>query len=131
MAIKTAYEYVQQKKGLLKQCLNLSEEILSSLEEWEPVPGIVAKREEVIAQLKELEDAAGPKVKATLTKEMKQEMDQMIQLILDLDKEAVSRIRKEQQNLLDSMKANVKEQKLIHYSPIPDGESGRKLDYKK
>ncbi len=131
MSINTAYEYVQQKKALLKQCLTLSEELLSSIEEWDPVPDIVKQREAVIMQLKELEDDTPPKVKATLTKEMKQEMDQMIRLILDLDKEATSRIKKEQQALLDSMKANVKGQKLIQYAQVSDLGSGRKLDYKK
>lgn len=131
MTINTAYEYVQQKKALIKQCLNLSEELLSSIEEWDPVPAIVEKREALILQLKELEEATAPMVKASLTKEMKDEMDQMIRLILDLDKEAAGRIRKEQQHLLDSMKSNVKEQKLIQYAQTPDASSGRRLDYKK
>lgn len=131
MSINTTYEYVQQKKALLKQCLNLSEELLSSIDEWDPVSEIVEKREVLILQLKELEKAASPKVKAALTKEMKQEMDQMIRLILDLDQEATGRIKKGQQDLLEAMKQNVKGQKLIQYAQAPDLESGRKMDYKK
>lgn len=131
MTINTSYEYLQQKKALLKQCLNLSEELISSIDEWESVPDIISSREAVILQLKELEDAAGTKVKASLTHEMKQELDQMIKLILDLDKDATNLIHKEQQNIMGSLKANTQGQKLIQYAQIPEVPSGRKLDYKK
>jgi len=131
MSIKTAYEYLQQKKALLTQCLHLSEELISGIEAWDCVPEIIAKRETVIEQLKELEEAASPRVKAALTKEMKQELDNMIKLILDLDKDAANLIREEQKTIMDSMKANTTGQKLIRYASIPDMSSGRKLDYKK
>lgn len=131
MSINTAYEYLQQKKALLKQCLNLSEELISSIKEWDSVPDIISKREIVIQQLKELEDSTKPGIKASLTKEMKQELDQMIHLILDLDKDAANLIRGEQKSIIESMKANTKEQKLIKYAQVPDVQSGHKLDYKK
>jgi len=131
MIINTSYEYLQQKKALLKQCLNLSEELISSIDEWESVPDIISRREAVILQLKELEEAAGTKVKASLTSEMKQELDQMINLILDLDKDATNLIRKDQQNIMGSLKANTQEQKLMQYAQSTELPSGRKLDYKK
>ena len=131
MSINTAYEYLQQKKALLKQCLNLSEELISNIEEWDTVPDIIAKREVVIQQLKSLEDLTKPSIKASLTKEMKQELDQMIRLILDLDKDAAKLIRKEQKAIMESLKTNTKEQKLMQYARIPDGQSGQRLDYKK
>ncbi len=131
MSINTSFEYLQQKKALLKQCLNLSEELISSIDEWESVPELISRREAVILQLKELEEAAGTKVKASLTSEMKQELDQMIKLILDLDKDATNLIRKEQQHIMDSLKANTQEQKLMQYAQPTELQSGRKLDYKK
>lgn len=131
MSINTAYEYLQQKKALLKQCLNLSEELISSIEEWDSVPDIISRREVVIQQLKTLEDSTKPSIKASLTKEMKQELDQMIRLILDLDKDAASRIREEQKTIMESLKTNTKGQKLIQYAQIPDVQSGHRLDYKK
>lgn len=131
MSINTAYEYLQQKKALLKQCLNLSEELIGSIEAWDSVPDIISKRDDVIRQLKELEDLAKPGVKASLTKEMKQELDQMIRLILDLDKDAANLIRKEQKTIIESLKTNTKGQKLIQYAQIPDLQSGQRLDYKK
>jgi hypothetical protein len=131
MSINTAYEYLQQKKALLKQCLTLSEELISSIKGWEAVPEIVSKREAVILQLKELEESTGASLKASLTKEMKQELDLMIKLILDLDKDATSLIRDEQKGIMDSLKANTKGQKLVQYVQTSDIASGRKLDYKK
>lgn len=131
MSIYTSFEYLQQKKALLKQCLHLSEELISSIDEWESVPDIISRREAVILELKKLEEATGTPVKAALTKELKQELDQMIQLILDLDKDATKLVRKEQQNVLDSLKANTQEQKLMQYAQTPELLQGRKLDYKK
>ena len=131
MSINTSFEYLQQKKALLKQCLNLSEELISSIDEWETVPDLISRREALILQLKELEEAAGTKVKASLTSEMKQDLDQMIKLILDLDKDATNLIRKEQQHIMDSLKANTQEQKLMQYAQPAELPSGRKLDYKK
>ncbi|MDD3168207.1 MAG: hypothetical protein PHC91_01930, partial [Eubacteriales bacterium] len=90
MSIHTSYEYYQKKKALLKQCLTLSEELISNLDDWDSVPDLVSKREAVIQDLKNLEDGAGAPVKAALTKEFKQELDQMIRLILDLEKDATN-----------------------------------------
>lgn len=131
MSINTAYEYLQQKKALLKQCLNLSEELIGSIEEWDSVPDIISQREVLIRELKVLEDSTKPSIKASLTKEMKQELDQMIKLILDLDKDAAKLIRQEQKTIMESLKTNTKGQKLIQYTQIPDVQSGHKLDYKK
>ena len=131
MIINTSYEYYQQKKALLKQCLHLSEELIGCIDEWESVPDIISKREVVILQLKELEETVATKVKASLTNEMKQELDQMLKLILDLDKDATNLIRKEQQNITDSLKSNAQEQKLMQYAQPTEVPSGRKLDYKK
>lgn len=131
MGINTAYEYLQHKKALLKQCLNLSEELIGSIKEWDSVPDIISKREVVIQQLKMLEDSTKPSIKASLTKEMKQELDQMIRLILDLDKDAANLIREEQKLIMDSLKTNTKGQKLVQYAQIPDAQGGHRLDYKK
>ena len=131
MSVHTSYEYYQQKKALLKECLTLSEELISSIEEWDSVPDLVSKREAVILTLKRLEETAGTPVKAALTKDLKQELDQMICLILDLDKDATNLIRTEQQNVLNSLKTNTKEQKLMQYAQAPELPQGRKLDYKK
>lgn len=124
-------QYYQQKKILLKQCLQLSEELIGSMEDWDSVPDIMSRKEAAILQLKELEESTVPGVKASLSQEMKLELDQVIKLIQDLDHDTVKLIRKEQQNIKDSLKANINGQKLIQYAQLPDISKGRKLDYKK
>lgn len=124
-------EYFQKKKELLKQCLHLSEELIGSLEDWDSVPDIMSRKEASILQLKALEETTGSNVKASLSPEMKLELDLTIKLIQDLDKDTVNLIRKEQQKIKDSLKANINEQKLVQYAQLPDIEKGRKLDYKK
>ncbi len=131
MSTNTSFEYYRKKKALLKECLTLSEELISSIDDWDAIPVIIRKREALIDELKTLEETAGAPVKAALTRELKQELDQMIRLILDLDKDASDLIRTEQQNVLDSLKKNTKGQKLAQYAQAPDLARGSKLDYKK
>lgn len=130
MSINTSNEYFRQKKTLLDQCLTLSEELISSIEDWEALSDLLSRRETVIRELKELEDGAGPEREA-LTEEMRREIQQTVGLILDLDRDAAALIRKEQQNIMDSMKTNIKEQKFIQYIPSAKPERGSRLDYKK
>lgn len=127
----TTDEYFRRKKALLKQCLSLSEEFMSSIEDWESLPDILSRREEVLLQLTELEKEAGSEAAASLTDEMKREIDGTIRLILDLDNDASNRIRREQQSITDSLKANIKVQKFIQYAPAPELPRGGRLDYRK
>ena len=111
---------------LLDQCLTLSEELISSIENWETLPDLLSRRETVILELKELEER-----ETFLSEEMRREIQQTVSLILDLDRDAAALIRKEQQNIMDSMKTNIKEQKFIQYIPSAKPERGSRLDYKK
>lgn len=131
MGINASDEYFLKKKALLKECLHFSEELIGSIESWESVPDIIAGKEAAVLQLSELEEAADAQTKALLSNEMKQELDQMIKLILDLDNDTANLIRKEQQNIIGSLKTNINEQKFIQYAPAPELARGRKLDYKK
>ena len=127
----TPNEYFRQKKMLLEQCLHFSEELISSIESWDSVPAIMSGKEAAIMQLKDLEESTNTGVKTSLSREMKQELDRMIKLILDLDQDTAGLIRKEQQNVKGSLKVNINGQKLMQYVQIPEIPSGRKLDYKK
>lgn len=123
-------EYYHKKKALLKQCLDLSGELPGNIESWESVPEILDKREAALLQLKELEETADAGAKSLLSQEMKQELDHMIKQIRDLDEESARLIRREQENVLDSLKANAQGRKLTQYAQATDL-TGRKLDYKK
>ncbi|MDD4564735.1 MAG: hypothetical protein PHE79_04585 [Eubacteriales bacterium] len=131
MSINVFDEYFQQKKNLLDQCLRLSEELLSSLESWELLPDILNRREEVIHQLDELEKKTGKEAAASLSLEKKQELDLLTKLILELDKDCACKIHAEQQSILNSLKKNIKGQKLVQYAQVREPEQGRVLDYKK
>lgn len=127
----STYEYYRQKKDLLAQCLRLSEEMISGIENWELVPDILSRKEAAVLQLKYLEDTVDPGTKASLSQEMKLELDSTIKLIQDLDQDTIQLIRKEQQYVKGSLKANIAGQKLMQYAQVPDLQNGRRLDYKK
>lgn len=127
----TSNEYFLKKKALLEQCLHLSEELISSVENWDSVPDVMSRKEAAIMQLRDLEESIDSETKAALTREMNQELDRMIKLILDLDQDTANLIRKEQKEIKESLKANIQGQKLIQYAQTPEIPSGRRLDYKK
>ncbi|MDF2656809.1 MAG: hypothetical protein K0R19_3283 [Bacillota bacterium] len=122
-------EYYQQKKVLLQQCLRFGEEIASSLEEWESISAILTEREALIAQLNELEQNTKEEIKAALTHAMKEELDQTIKLILEFDQNTISLMRKEQENIITSLKTNIQEQKTIQYGASTQPSSGRLMNY--
>jgi len=124
-------EYYNQKKAFLKQCLDLSEKLLGSVGDWESVSDILSEREAVLLKLKELEDTAEAGIKSSLSPESKQELDRMILQIHALDEESVKLIRKEQEKILDSLKANAQGRKLMQYVQTPEPAQGRKFDYRK
>lgn len=123
--------YYQKKKDLLAQCLALSEDLISGLEEWDEIPEIMERKEALILQLKALEDSTDDEVKSALSPSQKQELNQSIKLILDLDQNTVERVRKEQQEIKSSLKVTVNEQKVMQYAQFSEIANGRKLDYKK
>jgi len=131
MTIDMLEEYYHTKKSLLRQCINISEEFLNSLENWELFPNIMSRREEVIQKLKQLEITTGKTAAAYLPPEKKRELDNLFGLILELDKDCACQIYTEQQNILCSLKRNIKEQKLMQYAQVNQPEQGKVFDYKK
>ncbi len=123
--------YYQKKKDLLAQCLTLSEDLISGLEEWDEIPSIMERKEALVLQLKALEDSTSDEIKSALSPAQKQELNQSIKLILDLDRNTVERVRKEQQEIKSSLKVTVNEQKVMQYAQPPGMSSGTRLDYKK
>jgi hypothetical protein len=121
-------EYYHKKKALLKQCLDLSGRLYGSIKSWESVPDILSEREAVLLKLKELEEIAEAGAKSLLSPESKRELDDIIRQIRDLDEESARLIRREQENILDSLKANAQSRKLTQYAQTPDPAQGRKFD---
>lgn len=124
-------EFYENKITILTQLLHLSEEFISSLDQWESLDGILEQRETLLAQLKTNEDSYGKAVADSCTQEQKEEVDRLINLIISLDHDSANKIREEQKKNIQSIKANVQEQKFIQYGATPAAQSGRLMDYKK
>ena len=130
MDTKNSNEYFLQKIQLLKQCISLSEELLSSLEDWESLNEILAKRGAVIQQLQNLDQSFGEKAMHSCSEVQKSEINRLVSLILALDRDASKLIKEEQTNLMSAIKINRKEQKIFNYKINTATESGSRLDYK-
>jgi len=124
-------EYYNKKKALLQQCLDISGKLPGSVEDLDFVTNILSEREALLLELKELEETTEAGEKSLLSPESKQELDQIIGQIRDLDEELVKLLRREQEKILDSLKANAQGRKLTQYAQTPDPAQGRKFDYKK
>lgn len=131
MNANASNEYFSIKITMLKQLLRLSEELISSLEDWESMDGILKKREVVIHNLQLHDESYGKSVLESCTQDQKSQIDQLVNLILNIDKDASKMIRDEKENIIQAIKTNIQEQKLVHYNSTPYFESGKFLDYKK
>lgn len=129
MSTMTSKEYFSQKMALLKECLTITEEFMSRMEEWEELEQILNRREEVIRQIQQLEEAVDQAVIQSCTEEEKAEMNRMLSLILGLDQDAVKTLRQDQKDTMGVIKANVQGQKIAGYASEA-GQRGRFLDFK-
>ena len=124
-------EFYNRKIELLRQFLQLSEELLSDITQWEMLGEILGKRQAVLDEIKKNEEHFGKEVADSCTLDQKKEIDRLIKLITDLDKNASDKIRAERENNLHSIKTNVQEQKLLNYGAFRVSSSGKLLDKKK
>ena len=124
-------EYFERKCGLLRECVSLSEEILSNIADIDTVNELLSAREEKIALLQELDDARGKAAMASLPDEQKAQIDQTVALLLGLDRDAVKEIESAQDELKRSMRTNTQTQKLVNYANKYVQTSGKLLDKRK
>ncbi|MDD2217462.1 MAG: flagellar protein FliT [Eubacteriales bacterium] len=115
---------------LLEDCLRLSEQLLSRLEDWEALDDILNKRGAVISDIQILDDMYPKDVIDACSGEQKIEAARLISLILRLDRDTENLLKKERDRIVASIKSNVKGQKVAGYGS-PDLEKGHFVDYKK
>ena len=108
-------KYFIHKIALLKRFLNISEEFLSNLEDWESYEDHLAKRDAVIDELQELDKTFGNEVIRSCSYSQRQEIDRMINLVLAVDKDIAVSIDKSRQQTLESMKTTIMEKKITGY----------------
>ncbi|MBR0597508.1 flagellar protein FliT [Sinanaerobacter chloroacetimidivorans] len=139
MSNLTVNEFYSRKMALLKQCLTLSEELMSSLDNWESLDDILYRRNKIIEEIQLMESASDGELLLGLSDEQNKEIDRLIKLILDLDRDTGKLIRKEQDTILESIKSNVQQQKMMQYgsqsmsqygSPSMP-QNGSRMNYKK
>ena len=131
MKSTTSNDYFSQKIALLKQCLDLSEEFIGSIEDWQSLAGILVRRQEVIKKIQVLDETLDKTISDPCSQSQKSQINQLVKLILEIDGDVGNIIRREQENLSHSIKTNIQEQKMIHYSSLTEAQNGRLLYYKK
>ena len=124
-------EYFERKKALLKECVTLSEEMLSNINEIDKINNILLKRSEKIHLLQELEDNYGEAFESIMSDNQKSQINQIVSLLLGLDRDTEKKIKNEQLELKKRMKVNIQNQKMISYTGKYAQTSGRLLDKKK
>lgn len=121
-------DYFIQKEALLKECVSLSEDLLSSIHDVDVVNRILSARSEKIRQLQELDDTCDS---ASLSTDQKSQINQIVSLLLGLDRDAIKQIKADQTDVMNEMRANTQNHKMIGYKGKRSEVSGRNLDIKK
>ncbi|MBI4855624.1 MAG: flagellar protein FliT [Acetobacterium woodii] len=127
-----SHEFCQEKILILKEYVTKGEEILSSVEDWESLAGILEERDQLIGKLQELEVYIKLKnSEICCTQEQKREIDNLIKLILDMDQSCIRLIQDEKKKTLKDLKANQQNQKIADYQINLTPNYGTFLDAKK
>ncbi|KNZ41752.1 hypothetical protein [Acetobacterium bakii] len=123
-------DYCREKIRLLKEYISKSEEVLSNVEQWELLNDILSEREYLIQKLQILE-AENKAVMPNCSQDQRTEIDGLVRLILDIDKDGIKMIEAEKKKIIGELKINQQSQKVSDYQQKSLAESGRLLDYKK
>jgi hypothetical protein len=125
-------EYFEQKRILLKECVSISEEILSNITDIDTINKLLSARAEKITLLQKLEEEfQGKVIMRTLPDKQKAQINQLVALLLGLDRDTAKKIKSTQEDLKKSMKVNTQNHKLANYTGKFVQTSGRFLDKKK
>nr|WP_320026554.1 hypothetical protein [uncultured Acetobacterium sp.] len=127
-----SHEFCQEKILILKEYVTKGEEILSSVEDWESLSGILEERDLLIGKLQDLEihmKLNNPEI--CCTQEQNREIDNLIKLILDMDQNCIQLIQDEKKKTLKHLKANQQNQKIADYQINLTPNYGTFLDAKK
>ncbi|PKM53165.1 MAG: hypothetical protein CVV00_13655 [Firmicutes bacterium HGW-Firmicutes-5] len=125
-------ELIEEKIRILNDYVTKSEEILSNIETWENLAGIVEERDHLIKKLQEIEERLVQNdLEKIYEQGQKDKINDLIKLILAMDQDAVKMIKKEQKKNLDDLKVNQKHQKIANYEINLQPTYGTYLDVKK
>lgn len=124
--------FCQQKISILKEYVTRGEEILSSIEDWESLAGILEKRDQLIIQLQNLEENSKASDENMIcSADEKNQVDDLLKLILDMDKNCIKLIQDEKDKTMNDLKSNQQNQKIVDYQINLTPNYGTFLDAKK
>ncbi len=124
-------EYHLRKMALLKQMLRINEEFLSTIEDWEAYDVHLSKREEILKNIARLNNGPGAGAIESCSDSQKRDVTNMVNLILALDDDIITRINEGRSETLEFMRNNAVSKKITGYGYNgPEGQSGKFLDYR-
>lgn len=125
-------ELCQDKILILKDYVEKGEEILSSIEDWESLAGILEERDELIVKLQCLELQLRKKNQRDhCSLEQKNQIDNLVKLILEMDQGCIKLIQDEKKKTMQDLKNNRQNQKIADYEINITPNYGAFLDAKK
>lgn len=125
-------EFCIEKIRILKEYVTKGEEVLSSIQDWESLAGILEERDQLIKKLQDLEVHFDQKNGSfTYTQEQKDQIDSLVKLILDMDQSCIQLIQDEQKKTMQELKNNHQNQIIAGYEINMTPSHGTFLDAKK
>jgi len=123
--------YAAHKIDSLKECVRLTEDLLSNISDEVKVLELLDTRGEILQALDAFEKDHKQSNTNICTPAESAKVDQLVALLLNLDKQADAQIKQNIQEAVASLKANVNEHKFIGYKGEGQSPQGNFLDTKR
>jgi len=124
--------FCQEKIRILKEYVSKGEELLSNIENWESLAGILADRDALIERLQKLEaDFGRENSQICCDAAQKRAINELIRLNAEIDQDVMRLLREEQNKTLQDLKTNRNNQKIAGYQINLTPSYGTYLDTKK
>ena len=125
-------QFCREKIQILKEYVSKGEELLSNIENWESLAGILAERDVLIEKLQQLETHFKLENNAiAYNEEQKSQINELIKLNAEIDQDIVRQLREEQKQTMQDLKTNRTNQKIASYEISMTPSYGTHLDTKK
>jgi len=127
-----ANAFCREKIAILQDYVTKGEELLSNIENWELLAGILADRDALIERLQELEAQFGSENNQIYCDmDQKRAINDLIKLNTEIDQDIMRLLKEEQNKTLQDLKNNRTNQKIANYEINLTPNYGNYLDTKK
>jgi len=125
-------EFCREKIRILKEYVSKGEALLSNIENWESLAGILAERDVLIEKLQELETKFKQEnSQISYNEEQKSQINELIKINSEIDQDIIRQLRQEQKQTMQDLKTNRTNQKIVSYEISMNPSYGTHLDTKK